>query len=197
MPSHPRKTGPSGRPTAQDPTASPSKASNPQPTATPKAATPRRPKATRKRARGPHVDWAPAYLAALAINGEKVESAKRAKIDRKNVYLRRMSDEAFRAAEAEAMKMAADSWESEAIRRATRGLVEKRYDVVGGKRVLVSTKTVYSDTILLRLLTKLETGSWRDSAKVEHTGEVDFRSMTRAERVARLAEAEALARRPL
>lgn len=195
MPDKPRKAGLSGRPPASnDPQAkqpAKPKATTPE---TPTAAARRRPKATRGRTRAA-IDWAAAYLAALSITGEKTRAARAARKDAKTIYRRRLADVDFADAEKEAMKIAADAHESEATRRAVNGITETRYDPKTGKKV--SQRRVYSDTLLLRLLVRNETGSWRESSKIEHGGAVDFTAMTRAERMKKLAEAEAARAKPL
>lgn len=140
--------------------------------------------------------WESAYLAILSKHGQKTKAAKAAKVDPSTVCDRRNIDPEFAQDERRAMKAAAASWESEAVRRGVDGVItQTRFHPITGKKI-GETRT-FSDTILLRLLVKGETGSWRDSAKVEFAGSVDFTQMTRAQRVAKLEEARKAGKAPL
>lgn len=133
------------------------------------------------------VDWSAAYVAELAHNGGQiVKACEVAGITLSVMCRRRKSDPVFAAEEREAQEVARDAAESEARRRAIEG-VEKRWFDKEGK--LIRIEREYSDTILLRLLEKLETGSWRQKQQIEHGTPGAF--ATRAERLAALEAARA------
>lgn len=130
-------------------------------------------------------DWAPAYFAALEVcRGQKTKAAKAADITPRSVQRRRLNDHAFATAENERMQFVKDVVEDEITRRAIDGVVRKRYDRNGK---LISEEIEYSDTLILRLAERLETGTWRQKQQIEHGGEIGY--ATRAERKKALAEA--------
>ena len=134
------------------------------------------------RARGD--EWHDAYFDTLATTGQVTKAALAAKVSSRTVARRRLSDPKFREEETAAMAEAAAFFESEAVRRATEGVRSEYYNAKG---VLSSIKIEFSDTILLRLLEKCETGSWRQRQQIEHGAPGQF--ATRAERKAALAKA--------
>lgn len=96
-----------------------------------------------------------------------------------------MADPEFARGESEAMGVAKDMIEDEIKRRAIEGVEEPVYQ--GGK--LVGHVRHYSDTLLLRLAERYETGSWRSKVQVEQT--TDLSNPTRAHRKERLEKARA------
>lgn len=114
------------------------------------------------RARGDQ--WMNTYFDHLAITGQITKAALAAKISHRTVARRRLSDPEFAREEEVAMREANRLFESEAIRRATEGCRQEFYNAKG---VLSSIKIEYSDTLLLRLLERMETGSWRQRQQVE------------------------------
>jgi hypothetical protein len=102
------------------------------------------------------------------------------------VWERRRVDNGFATAEDDAVKRAQRVLESEAVRRAIEGMKVVRFQPRTGK---IFYDLQYSDTLLLRLLEKNETGSWRQKHQVEHSAGVTFK--TRAERLAALEKARA------
>ena len=136
--------------------------------------------------------WMQGYLVALEANGgQLVAAARTANVNYKTVFRHRQKDAAFETAEREVMQMAKHAAESEATRRAIEG-VEEIYTTKDGT---VHKTRKYSDTILLRLLEKHETGSWRQKQQIEHSGGVTFK--TRAERKAALEQARAAKQKPV
>lgn len=100
----------------------------------------------------------------------------------------------FHEAEKAAMKMADDVCEAEARRRAIHGVKSTVTTTLKDGSVRTYEETKYSDTILLRLLEKNETGSWRQKQQIEHSGGVVFK--TAAERKKALEEARRAEGRP-
>ncbi len=137
-------------------------------------------------------DWAPAYLAALAIDGRITKAADDAGISRLAVFERSKSDPAFIEAEQRAIDVATAQWESEAIKRALEGVQEP----VFYKGVVVGHVSKLSDGILLRLLeTRLP--HWRPKQQLDVTSQGNPIYGTRAVRRAHLEKARAEIRMPL
>jgi hypothetical protein len=137
------------------------------------------------RAPGGVGDWAPAYLGALEVSlGQKIKAAVAAKVTPRTVQRRRKTDAAFAAEECDRMEVVKDAVESEITRRAIEGVSRKRYDRNGR---LISEEIEYSDTLLLRLAERTETGSWRQKQQIEHPEGLVFK--TRADRKRALEEA--------
>lgn len=136
------------------------------------------------------VDWAQAYCEAIKITFGRIHaSAKAAGISPCRVRARRATDEAFARMEAEALAVAQEGADDEARRRACEGVVTETVTTTKGGETVTRTKIEYSDTILLRLLERLETGSWRQKQQIEHSAPDAFQ--TRAERIAALEKARA------
>jgi hypothetical protein len=136
-------------------------------------------------------DWAPAYLAALEASARKAASAKLAGVTLRSVQRRRVTDANFAAEEAAAMMVASDMIEDEITRWAIEGVEEPVFGS-GGKgcgTVQVGTIRRFSDTLLLRLAERSESGSWRQKQQVEHSTPGMF--ATRADRKAALEKARA------
>lgn len=115
--------------------------------------------------------WTAGYLTALAKHGQKVKAAKDCDVDPSTViYMRRRCPE-FIIAEKAAMEDAKEVFESEAIRRAVDGVERVHY---GRDGRVTSREIIFSDAILLRLLEKTETGSWRQRQQLEVGGPHSF-----------------------
>lgn len=135
------------------------------------------------------LDWTGPYLAALEANGGSFKrAAAAARVSYSTVWERRQADAVFASFEDAAIARAQRVLESEAVRRAVEGTKVIRFQPKTGK---IFHDLQYSDLLLLRLLEKAETGSWRQKQQVEHSGGVTFK--TRAERVAALEKARAAA----
>jgi hypothetical protein len=129
--------------------------------------------------------WTSGYLTYLAGTGQKTAAAEFIKKSPTTVMNCRRNHPDFLEAENAAMQEARAVMESEAVRRAVQGDVEETFDPKTG--ALVRRKTVYSDTIMLRLLERMETGSWRQKQQIEMGGPGSF--PTAAERRTKLDEA--------
>lgn len=108
----------------------------------------------------PERTWEEPFITALASYGVVVHACKKAKIDRKTVYRHRAADPVFAARWDEALKMAVETLEAEAIRRARDGYLKPVYQ----KGELVGKVRDYSDTLLIFLLKGLKPHVYRDPA---------------------------------
>lgn len=134
--------------------------------------------------------WRKIYLEALSNNcGQKTAAAKSAGVALRTVQRLRASDPQFEEREVEALLMARDVAEDEARRRAVDGVERIRRHTAKNGTVYEHIERKYSDTILLRLLERLETGSWRQKQQIQRAGCTTFK--TRAERKAALERARA------
>jgi hypothetical protein len=122
----------------------------------------------------------------LGNGGSFKKAAKVASVAYSTVWERRKSDPVFARSEDDAVKRAQRLLESEAIRRAVEGTKRIRFQPKTGK---IYYDTEFSDVLLLRLLEKNETGSWRRNHVVEQRNEFCFK--TRAERKAALEKMRA------
>lgn len=107
------------------------------------------------------------FEALLANGGRQIAAAKAAGVCYTNVWEVRKNDPSFQADEKEAMDVAFQVAEDEARRRAIEGCPRTWFDKDGG---VTRQEIEYSDTILLRLLERMETGSWRQRQQVELGG---------------------------
>jgi hypothetical protein len=136
-------------------------------------------------------DWRQTYLSTLSNNcGQKTAAARAARVTLRTVQRHRANDPEFKKAEADALQIAMEVVESEAIRRAVEGVDRSyRYTDKNGT-IHEHVGREYSDRILLRYLVKLETGSWSDKRVLGHQGAgITFK--TRAERLAALEKMHA------
>jgi hypothetical protein len=132
--------------------------------------------------------WRKIYLEALSNNcGQKTAAAKSAGVTVRTVQRLRASDPRFEQRESEALLMAMDVAEDEARRRAVDGVERIRRHTAKNGAVYEHIERKYSDRILLRLLERLETGSWRQKQQVEHSSGLTLK--TRSERKAALEQA--------
>lgn len=140
------------------------------------------------RARGANSSWIETYLGELEQHGQKCKAAKAAGVTIRAVQKRRNSDPAFTREETDAMAVAKDLVESEIFRRAIDG-VQTVVIYKDGK--IITTKTEYSDQLLLRAAERLETGSWRQKQQIEHSAATALQFPTRAARKEALERARA------
>lgn len=145
------------------------------------------PSYARERSRRRGGDWVGKYLLALESNGGSFKkAAEAAKVAYSTVWERRKIDPVFARSEDDAVKRAQRLLESEAVRRAMEGIRRIRFQPKTGK---VYYDIEFSDILLLRLLEKNETGSWRRNHVVEQRSSITF--ATRAERKAALEKVRA------
>lgn len=150
----------------------------------------------RKPASGPKaVDWAPAFLAALAETCHCARAAEAANISYTAVWRRRKADTQFDAAYKEALQIGGALLEAEAVRRAKDGLRRMKFNSKTGE-AYIDPETgkpyiehEYSDTLLLALLKRHFPDLYRErtESKVEHSGNVTHTVLT-AERQEELME---------
>lgn len=111
-------------------------------------------------------DHRAAFLAALAECGNARDAARQVGLSRSTVYQWRDTDAVFADAWAKAQRIGVEALEDEARRRAYSGVEEPVYQ--GGK--LVGHVRKYSDTLLIFLLKGAKPETYRDNARIEHTG---------------------------
>lgn len=104
------------------------------------------------------------FLEELLKCANITASAKKAKIDRKQIYRWKKEDPKFLEAFNEAVSIGIDALESEAIRRAYEGTEKPIFQ--GGKKV--GTVREYSDTLLIFLLKGRKPEVYKE--RHEHTG---------------------------
>jgi hypothetical protein len=132
--------------------------------------------ATRKRARVRAAaktrkaapDWAAVFLDAFRAQGMVTAACAAAGVSRATVYRRRVRDEDFAVAWADAELDVLAMLEDEAVRRALHGV--ERPVTVAGERELVRT---YSDHLLALLLRTRAPERHVDHHRVEHAGRVE------------------------
>lgn len=89
------------------------------------------------------------YLDGLKAHGNRSRAAREAGMSLQTVKKRRQRDEEFAEAEDLALEEAADALEEAARERAVEGKEERFYDKDGNH---IRTRTVYSDSLLSKLL---------------------------------------------
>jgi hypothetical protein len=112
--------------------------------------------ATIQRARG-SVDWSDAFLSSLEETGVVVKACESAQVSRSSVWRRRQDDPEFAKRYEESLKSGALLLEAEAIRRASGGLIRKKFTKSGAPIIDPETgeqyvEREYSDTLLALLL---------------------------------------------
>lgn len=138
----------------------------------------KQPRKANARASGPKVvDWAPAYLVALAECGHCGKAAEAAGTSYTAVWRRNKSDPDFATAYEEALGIAANLLEAEAVRRARDGLRQYKFSKSGAPLINPVTNEpyfehAYSDTLLLALLKRFFPKEYRERQEVEHSGHV-------------------------
>lgn len=119
-----------------------------------------KPKRSNARARkGPiAVDWAPAFISALAETGHNDRACEAASISRTTVWERRRDDKNFADAYRQSLAISAISLEAEAVRRARDGMRRMKFNSKTGE-AYIDPETgkpyiehEYSDTLLIALL---------------------------------------------
>jgi hypothetical protein len=103
-----------------------------------------------------------ALLEAFKVTGNVSEAAKAAGLDRSCHYDWLDSVPGYREAFERAKEQAAQTWEDEAVRRATKGVTEAIY--YQGKPV--GAKKVYSDALLMFLLRGARPAKYRQGVEV-------------------------------
>jgi AcrR family transcriptional regulator len=106
------------------------------------------------------------FLEKLAATGHITRSCKAAGVPRRTIYNWRKADEAFAAAWDEAVELAIDALEDEAIRRAKDGVLKPVFQ--GGKKV--GTVREYSDGLLQFLLKGKRPERYKDRLQSELSG---------------------------
>lgn len=140
------------------------------------------------RARGANSVWIETYLGELEQHGQKCKAAKVAGVTIRAVQKRRNADPEFAKEESDAMAVAKDLVESEIFRRTIDGV---QTVIISKDGKIVTTKTEYSDQLLLRAAERLETGSWRQKQQIEHSAATSMQFPTRAARKEALERARA------
>jgi hypothetical protein len=110
--------------------------------------------------------WEKAFISALADTGIVSHACTAAKIERSTAYRHREQSKPFAVAWDEAVEIAADTLEMEALRRAHDGVEEPVYY----KGVLVDTVRKYSDTLMIFLLKAAKPEKFRDRADLSLHG---------------------------
>ncbi len=138
----------------------------------------RKPSATSRAAtRSKDDPWQPRFIAALAKRGVVLDACRAAHVGRATAYEHKAADPEFAKAWAAALEEAADAMEHEAWRRAVEGLVRKKFTRTGEPITDPATgnqyfEREYSDSLLQFLLKASRPGKFRETAKVEHSGEI-------------------------
>jgi hypothetical protein len=131
--------------------------------------TPRRPpkkKAGPGRRPAETPDWAPAFLEAVMGGMHVRDACRAANVSGKMPYQRRLTDEAFKTAWADASELGEQELVAEATRRAFHGVERKvRY-----KGIVVGKARDYSDVLIMFLLRSKNPAKYRDNARFEHSG---------------------------
>jgi hypothetical protein len=105
------------------------------------------------------------FLDEMSVDGNVARCCRLAKLDRSNVYQRRLKNEEFADAWRDAVETYTDRIEAEALRRAVDGFDRGVYH----QGVLMATEKQYSDS-LLALMLKAKRKEYRDNSKVELSG---------------------------
>ena len=129
------------------------------------------------------------FLSAYAAYGNITDAARKGHCHRTSHYVW-MRDAAYAEAFTEAREEACDVLESEARRRAVKGVAKPIYY----QGAIVGTVKEYSDTLLIFLMKALMPDKYRDNVKTEDTGSAELIKRLEAGRARaaafRAAEAE-------
>lgn len=129
--------------------------------------------------------WRAVYLETLEKTGGKyMDAVKAAGIDQSTVWRHRQVDPEFAKAEEDAFQKGTRVLIQAAVTRAVDGVRETRYDKDGN---VTSERTVYSDTLLIKLLERNDPSfRTRQSLDLNHSGGTQNTQvfMTRAELLA-------------
>lgn len=118
--------------------------------------------------------WIPDYLENLRNTGRQLDSAKAAGVGFSTVWRRRLDFPDFVALEKQAMDAAKAIAEDELHRRAIEGVERVTY---GKDGQITSQVREYSDTLLLRLLERLDP-TWRTKTEINFSGEITFSTLS-------------------
>jgi len=119
--------------------------------------------------------WADAFLKTLAITGNVFRACKACEVGRTAVYEERKANGEFAKEWDRSLEDAADRLESEARRRAYKGLTRKKFTGKGEPIIDPATgeqyyEREYSDTLLIFLLKGLNPEKFRERISAEHSG---------------------------
>lgn len=116
------------------------------------------------------------FLLELARCGNVTQAARKAKLGREALYLKRRKEPDFKAAWDEAATMGVDALEDEARRRAYEGWKEPVYK--NGEKV--GTVTKFSDTLLIFLLKGAKPEKYRETVDMKVSGELNVTALEKA-----------------
>jgi hypothetical protein len=120
-----------------------------------------------------------AFLGALIELGHVGRAAQAVKIDRRTIWYRRQVDAEFARAYEEAMGIAAQVLEDEAVRRARDGVRRLKFNARTGEPYVdpetgrAYVEHVYSDALLMMLLRLHFPERYRERQEVEHAGKAE------------------------
>lgn len=117
--------------------------------------------------KGERTDWPEKFLTAFASLGNVARACQKTRVGRRTAYDRREADPEFAARWDEVIRIADETMEGEARRRAVEGTLVPVYQ--SGK--LVGKVREYSDTLLIFLLKAHNPSKYRDNAKVVIAGD--------------------------
>jgi hypothetical protein len=117
-------------------------------------------------------EWPRRFIAELRKRGIVLDACKAAKVSRNTAYRHREASKEFAQQWKEALEDASDVMEAEAFRRAVKGVKRERGIYYQGERVGTELITEYSDGLLALLLKAHRPDKFRETTKVEHSGEV-------------------------
>jgi hypothetical protein len=112
--------------------------------------------------------WQNRFIAELRKRGIVADACKVARLSRSTAYEHKEADKAFAAQWQAALEDAADVMEGEAFRRAVKGVLEPVF--YQGEEA--GTVRRYSDSLLMFLLKGARPVKFRETTKVEHSGEI-------------------------
>jgi hypothetical protein len=129
------------------------------------------------------------FLEALKATCNITRACEAARIGRSAVYSWRKEDPSFSDDWREALEIAGDALQDEAVRRAVEGVDRPVFQ--GGQ--LVGVVREYSDTLLVLLLKGAKPERYRDRQEVRHDGQVDIAGVVltdqqRAQRITEILE---------
>lgn len=127
---------------------------------------------TNQRTRGV-IDWTDAFLSALEDTGVISKACVSANISRKTVWMKRRDDKQFQERFEDSLKSGALLLEAEAIRRASEGLIRKKFTKAGAPIIDPETgeqyvEHEYSDSLLLAMLRRHFPDQYRDKPAETH-----------------------------
>lgn len=130
-----------------------------------------------------------AFLDQFALHGNKSKAAKATGLKTTTINTWLSNDEQFADAYALALEEAADVLEDAAFKRAVDGVERKRFDKEGN---LILTETIYSDSLLSKLLDGAKPEKFKQRTATELSGPggkpIDMSDTTAAARIAALLD---------